>query len=390
MTPKRRIMIITGEVSGDAHAAGLVRAIREAVPDIEFDFFGSAGPKLREIGVEAVVNADDLAVVGVPEIARLLPMFLKTLSKLKLAAIERKPDIAILVDFPEFNLKLARPLKKQGCKVVYYISPQLWAWRKYRVSTIRKYVDLLVSILPFEKKWYAEHDVDHVEYVGNPLAENVSPTMSKEEFCVLHGISGTSTTIALLPGSRRTEISRILPVMLSAAAEVEAELPGVQFLIASANERCTGIIDSVIENAIKAGSRMPGKMKVIEGATYDVLNVSDAAAVTSGTATLEAGIIGTPMVIVYNLAPLNYHLFKPLISVDFIGLINLIAEKRVANEFIQSDFNAETTKAEILRLLEPETNVAVRAELKIAADKLGAGGASKRAAEAVLKVMEQK
>ena len=390
MTKNCKIMLVVGEASGDTHAAMLVRSIREVAPHVNFEFFGSAGPKLREIGVEAVVNADDLAVVGVPEIARLLPMFLRTLRKLKSAANERKPDIAILVDFPEFNLKLARSLKKQGCKVVYYISPQLWAWRKYRVRTIRKYVDLLISILPFEKKWYAEHGVSHVEYVGNPLSQNVSPTMSKGDFCALHDISNMVPIVALLPGSRRTEISRILPVMLAAAAEVEAELPDVQFLIASANERCTGIIDTAIKNAIKAGSRMPGNMKVIEGATYDVLSAADAAAVTSGTATLETGIIGTPMVIVYDIAPLNYHLFKPLISVDFIGLINLIAEKRVANEFIQDDFTAETTKAELLRLLEPETNAAVRAELKIAADKLGHGGASKRAAEAILRVLAQK
>src|ERR1041385_8021863 len=158
-----RIMIVAGEASGDLHAAKLVRALREAVGDREIEFFGAAGPRMREEGVEPVVRSDELSVVGLPEIARALPMFIKAIRKLKNTALDRKPDIAVLVDFPDFNLKLAKSLKRQGIKVVYYISPQLWAWRSYRVRTIKKFVDLVITILPFEKEWYATRGVDHVE-----------------------------------------------------------------------------------------------------------------------------------------------------------------------------------------------------------------------------------
>jgi Lipid A disaccharide synthetase len=166
-------MIVAGEASGDMHAAKLVSALREAAPDIAFTFFGATGPHLRDAGVETVVRADDLSIVGLLEIARALPTFLGAFQRLKAAAAVRHADAVILVDFPDFNLKLAKSLKKKGLKVFYYISPQLWAWRKYRIRTIRKYVDLLITILPFEKDWYAGHGVTHVEYVGSPLAREV-------------------------------------------------------------------------------------------------------------------------------------------------------------------------------------------------------------------------
>lgn len=387
MASKRKIMIVTGEVSGDTHAAMLVRAIRDSAPHVDFEFFGSAGSKLRNLGVEAVVNAEELAVVGVFEIARLLPMFVKTFQKLKTAAVKQLPDVVILVDFPEFNLKLAKTLKKKGFKIVYYISPQLWAWRKYRVNAIRKYVELVISILPFEKEWYANHGVGHVEYVGNPLMQNVHVNSSKADFCRHHGLNETETIIALLPGSRHTEIVRILPVMLKAAAKLAADRADLQFLIAAANESNVADIEIAIKNARTAGVRLPSALKVIKGAAYDILNASDAAAVTSGTATLEAGIIGTPMVIVYKLSWLNYHLFKPLTSVEHIGLINLIAGKRLARELLQDEFTADSLKAELLRLLDKEVNFTMRADLKTVTDRLDGGDGAKLAAELILQVI---
>ena len=192
-------MIVAGEASGDGHAAKLANAIRDAAPDTDFEFFGAAGPKMRDAGVEAVVQSDALAIVGLAEIGRALPMFLRAKRDLKRAAADKKPVIVILVDFPDFNLKLAKALKKQGLMVVYYISPQLWAWRKYRVSTVRKYVDLLLTILPFEKDWYAGHGVAHVEYVGNPLAREVHAERTREEFRRDHGLDPTRPLIAMLP-----------------------------------------------------------------------------------------------------------------------------------------------------------------------------------------------
>lgn len=373
-----QIMIVAGEASGDTHAAKLLNAIRDLAPSSHF--FGSAGPKMRAAGVEAVVKADDLSIVGLAEIGRALPMFLRTMKTLRREAAARKPDVAILVDFPDFNLKLARHLKKLGITVVYYISPQLWAWRKYRINTVKKYVDLMIAILPFEKDWYAEHGVHHVEYVGSPLSKEVHPSMSKDEFCAKYGLDATRPIIALLPGSRGKEIDRILPVMTDAAENVARSLSSAQFVVAAASkEHATKITNN--------GFDQRSELRIIAGETYDVLNAADAAAVTSGTATLETGIIGTPMAIIYKTSRINYGLLEPLIDVEHYGLINLIAGKRLARELIQDDLTPDTLATELLRLLQPDVNAEMREELRIAADKLGHGGASKRAAEAIIKLI---
>lgn len=376
-------MIVVGEPSGDAHAARLVRELRSIEPATDFEFFGAAGPKLREAGVKAVVESDELSIVGVAEIGRALPMFLHAARDLKAAAARERPDVVILVDFPDFNLKLAKGLKKRGLTIAYYISPQLWAWRKYRISTIRKYVDLLISILPFEKDWYAKRGVAHVEYVGHPLANEVRASRTKAEFCRDNGLDESKPIIALLPGSRRKEIERILPVMLETAYSISAEIAGIQFIVPIVSSKNRVEVDRAIK-----GSRLHFTMKVVEGETYDALNAADAAAVTSGTATLETGMIGTPMVIVYKGTALNYALLRPLISVEHFGLINLIAEARIATELIQNDLTAARLSSELLRLIEPQENARMREKLRQASDKLGGGGASKRAAELILKLIE--
>lgn len=385
MAKIRKIMIVAGESSGDTHAAKLVRAIREAEPGSEF--FGAAGPKMRAAGVEPVIESDGLSIVGLAEIASALPLFLRTFRDLKRAAIERKPDVVVLVDFPEFNLKLAGALKHKGFRIVYYISPQLWAWRKYRLAAVRKNVDLMLTILPFEKEWYAKHGVENVEYVGSPLAREVHTSVEREEFCQAHDLDHGKPIIALLPGSRHKEIVRVLPVMLHAAQEISKQNSDVQFVIACASDRHSSHVQSVIEEIGSKDGQLPNILKIVHNETYDALNAANVAAVTSGTATLEAGIIGTPMAIVYKTSELNYKLFEPIIDVPHYGLINLIAGKRLAKELIQSDFTAQSLSDELLRLLNPEVNSAMRAELKMTADKLGHGGASKRAAEAILKLI---
>lgn len=374
-----RFMIVAGEASGDGHAAKLVRAIRDGSPDNKIEFFGSAGPRMREAGVTATVEADSLSIVGLAEIGRALPMFLRTMRKLKAAAVEKRPDVAILIDFPDFNLKLAKHLKKQGIRVVYYISPQLWAWRKYRISSVKKYVDLMLTILPFEKDWYDEHGVSHVEYVGSPLAREVHADRTKQQFCSDHELDAAKPIITLLPGSRHKEIVQILPVMLAAAERLASD-SDIQFVIAISSAKQRKDIDQIV-----AGSKV--NFTVVEHETYDALNASDAAAVTSGTATLETGIIGTPLVIVYKTSAINYKLLEPFIDVPHYGLINLIAGERLAKEMIQGDFTAQTLADEINRLLQPEVNAEMRVRLKETADKLGHGGASKRAAEAILKIV---
>jgi lipid-A-disaccharide synthase len=379
---KCSMMIVAGEASGDAHAAKLVRALRELAPDVDFEFFGSAGHHLRDAGVEAIVNADNLSIVGLPEIARALPMFWKTFQTLKQEALKRKPDAVVLVDFPDFNLKLAKSLKKQNLKIIYYISPQLWAWRKHRARTIRDAVDLLITILPFEKDWYAQQGISHVEYVGNPLAREVCSKLSKEEFCAKHGLDAGKPVVALLAGSRGKEIARVLPVLLETAALMSEKNPELQFVIAAAKNRKLSEIETIIE---KVKQKMPETLKIVQNETHEALNAADAAAVTSGTATLETAIIGTPMAIVYKTSALNYKILRPLINVEHFGLINLIARERLAAELIQDDFTKEALSKELFRLLEPETNKQMREKLKETADTLGHGGASKRAAEAILK-----
>lgn len=387
MKKDRKIMIVAGEVSGDSHGAKLVDAIRNAEPDCKFEFFGAASHSLRAAGVEAIVNADDLAITGLPEIARALPMFWKAFNLLKRTAVERKPDAVILIDFPDFNLKLAKSLKKAGLKVIYYISPQLWAWRKYRISTIRKYVDLLITILPFEKKWYADHGVHNVEYVGNPLVREVHSNVSKIDFCTKHNIDPAKPLVALLPGSRHKEFVKILPVFLDASRLLIEDQPDCNFIVAMASTRKIEEASDEVTKAEMRCEKLRGKIAIVKNETYDALNAADAAAVASGTATLETTIIGTPFTIVYKASGFNYKLLRPLIEVEHFGLVNLIAEERLVKEFIQEDMTPENISNELKRLLDHGENRIMRDKLREISDKLGHGGASKRAAEAILKII---
>lgn len=377
-----KILIVAGEPSGDLHAAKVVREMRALG---EFEFFGATSHHLREAGVEEIVNADNLSVVGLLEIGKVLPMFWRAFRRLRNAAVERGPDAAILVDFPDFNLRLAKALHRRGIKVVYYVSPQIWAWRQYRLRSIRRDIDLLLAILPFEKDWYRTHGFDRVEYVGNPTVREVHAGSSRDEFAARHGLDAQGTIISLLPGSRQKEITRILPEMLRSAEYLTRRRPELQFVIALARNRSEQEVDDAF---VRSGVRRDAlKLLTVSGETLDALNASDAAAVTSGTATLETAIIGTPLAIVYKTSPLNYRLLRPLISVEHFGLINLIAGERIAAELIQDDFTARSLGDEILRLVEPETNRKVRLQLAEATEKLGHGGASKRVAEAVMRLL---
>ncbi len=383
MSSSIKIMIVAGEASGDAHAAKLVSAIREQT-NADVEFFGAAGPKMRSVGVEPVLKSDELSIVGLAEIGAALPIFCRAFRKLKDTAIDRRPGVAILVDFPDFNLRLARKLSKNGIRVVYYISPQLWAWRSYRVRIIKKYVELLLTILPFENDWYRKHGVDHVEYVGNPLVNEVFPTVDRREFRRRKGIADTAHLIALLPGSRGKEIEKMLPEMVGAAKLIKSTKPEAKFVLASGSERNSEQILSLLH---ELDPQKELDLLLVEGETYNALKAADVAAITSGTATLEAGILGVPMAVVYKGTNTNYRLLKPLINVEHYALVNLLAGKRLAGELIQHDLTPQTLSAELLRLLDPEVNQNMRAELANVASRLGEGGASKRAAELVLRLI---
>ena len=381
-----RLMVVAGEDSGDAHAAALVRRLRERAPDTDFEFFGSTGRRMREAGVESVVREDDLAITGLVEIGRALPKFLGAYRSLKRAALERRPDAVLLVDWPDFNLRLARALHRRGIKIIYYISPQLWAWRSHRVRQVRRDVDLMLTILPFEREWYERRGFGRAEFVGHPLAGEVRAAYGREEFCRRHGLDPARPLVALLPGSRRKEFERILPPMLDAAACVSGARPEVQFAVGLAARRTRGEAEAIIDSR-RAGPGIPETLRIAEHETREALAASDAAAVCSGTATLEAALTETPLVVVYKESFLNWHILGSLIAVEHYGLVNLIAGRRLAPELMQYDFTGETLARELLALLDAEANARARAGLREATARLGAGGASGRAADAVLKAV---
>src|SRR5437868_13549819 len=372
-----RLMIVVGEPSGDAHAAALVRALRERDGDLEL--FGATGPLMREAGVETIVDSDELAIMGIVEVSRVLPKFIRAFRKLRSAAIERSPDAVVLVDWPEFNLRLAPALHRQGLKVIYYISPQLWAWRPRRVSKIQRDVDLLLSILPFEIDWYRAHGVEHVEFVGHPLSGEVKARFGREEFCRRNELDPARPIISFLPGSRRKELERILPPMLEAIAALRTARPDVQPVIVVAPSR------TVEETRALMSQRDVENVKVVQQQTREALAASDAAAVASGTATLEAALLETPMVVVYKESPNNWHTLGRLITVPHFGLVNLVAGREIAKELMQEALNGNNLAHELLKLLEADTNRAAREELREVARRLGAPGASQRAAELILK-----
>jgi lipid-A-disaccharide synthase len=384
-----RLMIVAGEASGDAHAASLVRALREARPQVDLDFFGATGNLMRAAGVESIVRSDDLAILGLLEIGGALPKFWRAYKLLKQAAIERKPDAVILVDWPDFNLKLARALHHRGLKVIYYISPQLWAWRSYRARSIERDVDLLLSILPFEQEWYADRGIDHVEFVGHPLAGQVHPRQDRAEFCRQWKLDPRLPIISLLPGSRRKEVQRILPPMLEAAALISARRPEVQFVVVVAPSRSSDELRDIMRAQRATPLPLPSRLHIVSGQSREALAASDVAAIASGTATLEAALLETPMVVVYKESAINWLTLGNLITVDHYGLVNLVAGERVATELMQDDLNGERLAEELLSLLDKERNAVMRRRLHEVAHELGEGGASERAANVVLDALQE-
>lgn len=387
-----RLMIVAGEVSGDDHAAALVRSLRESAPSTAFEFFGATGAEMRRAGVESIVKTDALSIVGLLEIARALPRFGRAYQTLKRTALERRPDAVILVDWPDFNLRLARALHRQGMKIIYYISPQLWAWRAHRARAIERDIDLLLAILPFEPAWYARRGIHHVQFVGHPLVGTMRPRVNRREFRRLHNLNENSSLIALLPGSRRQEFARILPVMLDAAgvlARVHAE---VQFVIALSANHMREEVAPIIRMAIeKNPSFASSPVRVVQGETREALAAADAAGIASGTATLAAGLLNTPHVVVYKESAINWHTLGRLITTEHFGLANLIADERIAPELMQNDFTGESLAHELTRLLEPEENQRVRERLREATRVLDADGASAsvRAARVILDALHR-
>ena len=380
-------MIVAGEPSGDAHAADLIRALRATNPEVEWDFFGATGPLLRAASVKTIVRSDDLAIMGMWEVGRVFARFWRAFKLLKQAALENKPDAVVLVDWPEFNLRLARTLHRKGIKVIYYISPQLWAWRSYRKRSVKRDVDLVLSILPFEKEWYLARGIDRVEFVGHPLAGEVKADYGRDEFCRLFELDSRKPIVSLLPGSRSKELQRILPILLDAAIAISERNAEIQFVLVVAPSRSVSEAEKILANH-PALVELKSKIRLVHHHTREALAASDVAAIASGTATLEAALLETPMVIVYRESPINWHVLGRLINTDHFGLVNLVAGERIVPELMQADFTGQQLAVQIISLLGAEENDGMRKRLAEVAHHLGEGNASQRAADRIVNALD--
>ncbi|RLA90873.1 MAG: lipid-A-disaccharide synthase [Deltaproteobacteria bacterium] len=375
---KPQILVVAGETSGDQHGARLVAAIQEQLPEARF--YGIGGDYLARQGVEIAYPARDLAVVGLWEVAAKLPTVGRALACLWQYLKNGRPHLAILVDYPDFNFWVARFARHFGVPVLYYISPQVWAWRRYRVHTIARLVERMVVIFPFEERFYQEHGVA-VTYVGHPLLETMPALSPRSQVRQQLGLADQDLAIALLPGSRASEIERLLPIMLAGAELVQQQVPGCRFVLPRAATAPPELINRLISQA-----RVP--IKIFHEQTNEVLAAADLAVVTSGTATLEAALWGTPMVIVYRLTPLSYQVGKRLIRVDHIGMVNLLAQERLFPELIQDQLTPAALAAQINKILsEPELWGRMRSGLERVITSLGGTGASRRAARVALELL---
>ncbi len=335
------ILVSAGEASGDMYAAGLVRALRKRWA--EATFFGCAGPELIKAGVEPVVDASSLAVVGIVEVVRHIPRIAGEYLKLKRAAEQRKPDLAILTDSPDFHLRLAGRLRKIGAPVLYLVAPQVWAWRKGRIQTIRRNVNRLACIFPFEEQFFRNQGVP-ADYIGHPLSWLLRSGTSREAFCEKHGIPTGDPIVAVLPGSRAGEVMRHLPVVADAVRRLAREWKAT-FVVGLPH----GLVGRIGKQDFFArAGRAP--VKIVEGETWDLEACADLALAASGTVTVEAALLGVPMVTFYRVSEATWILGRRLVDVPFFTMVNLIAGRRVVPELIQKDCTGERIAAEALRL----------------------------------------
>jgi lipid-A-disaccharide synthase len=369
-------MISCGEPSGDLYAGALARELRRLDPSTVITGFGSE--QLRSAGANLVADFKGLSVTGLLEVARVLPRTYAVYRRLIADAAATRPDVLVAIDFPDFNFRLAQQVKKLGVPVVYYISPQLWAWRPGRLKTMRRIADRVLVIFPFEEEIYRKAGVP-VEFVGHPLFDVAPPPEPRERFLAHHGLDAGRPVVALLPGSRTNEVKAILPGLLEAARLIRARVPGSQFVLA----RAPHVADELI-----AGARDPAAgVVVIDGRADDVLAAADVALLASGTVTVQAAIHECPMVVVYRLSPLTYRLGRPFVQVDTFAMANLVAGRAIVPELIQDDFTADAVASRAVTLLSDRDAAArMRADLRAVRAKLGSTGASRRAAESVLDV----
>ncbi len=381
MKPIKQICIIAGEASGDLHGAALVKALKELGGSLVF--FGLGGPRLREAGVE-MVYPPPLNVVGFTEVVAKIAHIFRAFQKVKRTLVDRAADLLVLIDYPELNLRLARFAHRRKIPVLFYISPQVWAWRAGRVKTIARVVDRMAVILPFEEEFYRARGMT-VEFVGHPLGDVLEETLSLKADPDLPGVEPESTVIGLLPGSRPTEVNQLLPVLLDTAWALKQRFAGsLVFWLPIA----PSLDPQVIREKAAPYQERGLSLRLISGVSPAALKRSDLVLVTSGTATLEAAIFGVPMIIVYKVSAVNYWIAKRLIKVPYIGLVNWIAGEKIISEFVQDQAHPQALTEEAWRLLnDPAQREDLRTKMDLVRQKLGGPGASRRVARMALEML---
>ncbi len=374
----KKILIVSGEPSGDLHASNLVKDLKSLDPALQF--YGIGGELSRKAGVDIVFDITKLALIGVIEVLKHIFVVKKAHDTLIARCDRDRPDIAILVDYPGFNLRIARELAEKGIPVVYYISPQVWAWGRQRVHTIKKYVKKMLVFFKFEEDLYKKYGID-AEFVGQPLVDVVKVTASKDEVYKKYSRSKDKKTIALLPGSRELEIKILLPIIAGAAELMSGKMNDVQFIIS----KHPHLDLSIYETALK-GTAVDHRFA--EGDMHNIVGAADFAVVASGTATLETGMLGTPLVVVYKTAFITSLFYYSVVDIHFLGLVNIVAGKEVAPELLQYSVTPERIAAKVIGALsDPAGLVRTRKELAAVKSSLGPGGASMRAARAILPLL---
>jgi lipid-A-disaccharide synthase len=365
------LLLSAGESSGDMYAAQLAIALKKR---LDVSIFGMGGPRMRAAEVEVLTDYSEVSVVGITEILSHLPSLVRAMRHIVAEAERRKPPFAILTDFPGFHLRLARKLRRQGVRNIYYVCPQFWAWRPWRVRVVRRRFEQVLCIFALEEKFYGDAGVP-VKFIGHPLVGNVHASQSRERFCWEHGLDAAKLLVTLLPGSRHAELTQHLPVLGEACRLIQRELPA-QFVIAAAPGT------SVTE--LREGWPPGIVTRVLENQTYNALAAADAAIISSGTATVEGALLDVPMVVIYRVTPLTALLAKPLLRTPYFSMVNLIAQRRVVPELIQRDFVPERVASEVLQLLrDSHAREQLRVGLADVREKLGPPGAVERAADAI-------
>jgi lipid-A-disaccharide synthase len=376
-----RLLLSCGEASGDLYAGALTRELLALDPALSIA--GLGGPQFAAAGGRLVDDYRELSVTGLTEWIPKLPRLLAARRRLVAAARSDRPDVLILIDFSGFNFRLAPSIKRLGVPVIYYISPQIWASRPGRISTIRAIADRVLVIFPFEAAIYEEGGVP-VEFVGHPLIDLAKPSATREQFLAARGLISSAPTVAILPGSRPNEISRILPDLAAAARLIRREIPDAQFVVARAPHLDDDLFDAV------RGDNSGVRFTLVEGDTDTVLASADVALTASGTATVQAALHDTPMVVVYRMSPLSYQLARRVVRLDTIGMVNLIAGEPIVPELVQDAFTPEAVAREAISMLTDRDRAArIRAGLATVRSRLGGPGASRRAAEAILRIADR-